>query len=480
MNTSGRSSGGRFFGQTVSERREAILHSRPSGVLLKLSIPTLMMAVVQSLIPLSDGLFLNNAAGYIVAGAVGVSVTVINMLNALSQGLASAGMAMIGQLNGRGDLAAVRKTALQILMFGATCGLAIGLLMLPLSRVVGPLLGAKTELCDAIAAYLGLYSGVIPFVFMAALFNAIKNATGQPEQTFYRMVLLLLLKSGFNWFFLFWLRLGVVGAALASLCAYAVVGLWMVYDLFIRPGEIRLSIRGFRFDRQVIGLLIRLGIPTMLSFFMVYLGFFLIDREVVRYGEIALTGQTISGNINAMAFTVPSSIATTVTTMVSINIAAGQEGNARRSYYSGLVLSLILAVVIVAVFVPLAPHMVWMFLNNPEMSVATRQAIADVAIPSLNIYTVSVIGFAVFMVAQGADIGLGKTRVPLVMSVLRIWLFRYLFIVLFRGVLGLFSVFWGNLVSNYLAAVVITVALLRSDWNRHLIHDAREMGEQRP
>ena len=44
----------------------------------------------------------------------------------------------------------------------------------------------------------------------------------------------------------------------------------------------------------------------------------------------------------------------------------------------------------------------------------------------------------------------------------------------------LFSVFWGNLVSNYLAAVVITVALLRSDWNRHLIHDAREMGERRP
>ena len=47
-----------------------------------LTIPIFMMGLVQSLIPITDGLFLNNKAGYIIAGAIGFSHSVINILNA--------------------------------------------------------------------------------------------------------------------------------------------------------------------------------------------------------------------------------------------------------------------------------------------------------------------------------------------------------------------------------------------------------------
>lgn len=469
---------GRFFGQSVSERREAILKGPLFKVLLTLSLPTLMMAIVQSCIPLFDGLFLNNTAGYIVAGAVGISVNVINMLNALSQGMATAGMAIIGQLNGRGDMAAVREESRQILIFGASIGVILGALLFPLASFVPALADAKAELSSAITTYLQLYSVVIPFVFMAAIFNAIKNATGQPEVTFYRMIILLVLKILFNTLYLVILDMGVVGAALASLSAYILVAIWMVYDLFFKPGEGRLTLKGFHFRRESIGQLLRLGLPTMLSYFMVYVGFFLINREVVQYGEAALNAQTISSNINAMAFIVPSSIATTVTTLVSINIAARQEDRARSSYFKGLILSEILAAVIVALFIPFAPHMVSLFLNHPFEDPAIKATIADIATRSLNIYTLSVVGFAVFMVTQGAVVGLGKTKIPLVMGILRIWLFRYIFILVFRASMGVFSVFWGNLFSNFAAAVVFVIYLLRCDWNSNIISSAREMGDK--
>jgi Na+-driven multidrug efflux pump len=68
------------------------------------------------------------------------------------------------------------------------------------------------------------------------------------------------------------------------------------------------------------------------------------------------------------------------------------------------------------------------------------------------------------MVQQGAFIGLGRTGIPLIMGILRIWLLRYLFILATEHVLGFYSVFWGNLFSNYMAAIITTVLMMRIKW----------------
>ncbi len=54
---------------------------------------------------------------------------------------------------------------------------------------------------------------------------------------------------------------------------------------------------------------------------------------------------------------------------------------------------------------------------------------------------------------QGAMIGLGRTKVPLVLGFLRIWLCGIFFILCTESFLAYYSVFWGNLFSNCAAAV---------------------------
>ena len=98
---------------------------------------------------------------------------------------------------------------------------------------------------------------------------------------------------------------------------------------------------------------------------------------------------------------------------------------------------------------------------------------------SLYIYIYSVIGFGVCMVQQGAFIGLGRTRIPLVISILRIWLLRYLFILATERYLGVLSVFWGNLFSNLAAALIITLMVLRMPWESVLPNRAPVPQEER-
>lgn len=443
-----------FLHQSTEQRRDLILHGSISRSLLELSFPTLMMSVIQSMMPLSDGLFINNSAGTLVASAVTYSEPVINMTTALAQGLSVAAMAVIGQANGQGDYKKVKHISAQVVVFAFLMGFCIAplsaLLAVPISA------GVDREISHNVLLYISLYSFVLPFSFLESIYNAIKNATGKPEATFIRMLLMLILKIFFNFVFIYWMRLGVVGCILSSLCSNILICIWMFCELFLMKSEDQLSLKGFRFDKELIRQMIRVGIPAMLSCLMVNLGFFLINNETQKYGAVVLNGQGIANNITSVCFNLPSSFGSAVTTMVSINIGAGQAKQAKRSCLVGCVASVITAIAIIAVVVPASPHLTVLFTQRAEVLAIANRA--------LHIYTYSVVGFGICMAIQGAFIGLGKTSVPMVIGILRIWLLRYIFILATEHSLQYYSVFWGNLFSNYVAAIFCIVLILRVKW----------------
>ena len=446
-----------FLSTNIEKRREMILNGNILNTLLFLSFPTLLMGMVQSLIPLSDGLFLNRTSGYLVAAAVGFGQPIINIINALSQGLGVASMAIVGQINGTGDLEEVKKVSTQIMVFSFIIGLVVAPTSIIFASVVSK--SISPEIAYDVFLYLSLYAIVIPMLFMAAIFNAIKNATGQPEATLIRMIILLLLKIIFNSIFLAVLHWGVIGAVMASLCSYIVIAIWMYYDLFIKESMTKLDLRGFSFDFKLLKRLLKLALPTMLTYSLINFGFFLINMEVERYGAYVLTAQTIASNINAMCFNLPSSIGTTVTTMVSMNIGARKPRNAKKSFVYGCRVSVIISLIIIVLFLPSSNYLVRLFQDN--------ETIVNLADHSLKIYTFSIIGFGIYMVSQGAFIGLGRTRLPLFMGILRVWFIRYIFILITKKWLGVDSVFWGNLVSNYIAGFLFYI-MFSSLWRRKL------------
>ena len=443
-----------FLSTNVEKRREMILNGNILNTLLFLSFPTLLMGMVQSLIPLSDGLFLNRTSGYLVAAAVGFGQPIINIINALSQGLGVASMAIVGQINGTGDLEEVKKVSTQIMVFSFIIGLVVAPTSIIFASVVSK--SISPEIAYDVFLYLSLYAIVIPMLFMAAIFNAIKNATGQPEATLIRMIILLLLKIIFNSIFLAVLHWGVIGAVMASLCSYIVIAIWMYYDLFIKESMTKLDLRGFSFDFKLLKRLLKLALPTMLTYSLINFGFFLINMEVERYGAYVLTAQTIASNINAMCFNLPSSIGTTVTTMVSMNIGARKPRNAKKSFIYGCRVSVIISLIIIVLFLPSSNYLVRLFQDN--------ETIVNLADHSLKIYTFSTIGFGIYMVSQGAFIGLGRTRLPLFMGILRVWFIRYIFILITKRWLGVDSVFWGNLVSNYIAGFLFYYIVTKTPW----------------
>ena len=440
--------------QSVEQRRDLILNGRVFPTVLLLSVPALMMGLVQSAIPVIDGLFLNNIAGTLVASSVTYSTSIVNMASALALGLSAAGMAIIGQANGRGDFKEGKRISTQLIIFAFILGFILAPVLVAVAFPVSHHVNA--EISHDVFLYLSLNAFVLPFSFLESIYNAIKNASGKPEDTFIRMMIMLVLKIIFNALFIAVFRWGIVGSVMASLMSNIIITAWMYFELFMKSGDDKLTLAGFRFDRHIIRELMQIGLPSMLSNVMLYLGIFLINNEVERYGPIILNGQGIANNISSVCYIIPASFGSSVTTMVSMNIGSGQSKKARASCLAGSVISAISAVIMIAIVVPLSSNITVLFTRQKE--------VLEIANKALHLYTYSVIGYGICMVQLGAFIGLGKTRITLVVSILRVWLLRYVFILATESVLGVYSVFWGNIFSNYLAALITTIMIFREKW----------------
>ena len=445
-----------FKAQSNEERRQLILNGRVINTLLFLSIPTLLVGIIQALIPLSDSLFLNRLTSVEIASSVTFSQPVLNIMIAFSQGLGVATLVMIGRLYGKGRMLAVKETMLQIFVFS----FFIGLLLIPICMFTALLISNNTtsEIRNNVYIYISLYSLVMPFVFLAAIYNSSKNAIGRPEVTFVRIFLLLILKIIFNSIFLYVLKMGIVGAVMASLFSYIVVTIWMFYDLFLKSGDIKLNLRSYTIKLPIIKRLLKIGFPSMLNYAFLYLGFFLINKEMEKFGAVALNAQGIASNINAICFILPSSIGTTVSSMISINMGIGNVKKSKDVFKMGWITGVTISILTIALILPISLPLVLTFTKV--------QKVIEIADKALHIYTYSVIGFSVFMIAQGVFIALGRTKVPLVMSILRIWLLRYIFILLTQKYLGLYSIFWGNLFSNTLAGIIFFILVKSIDWKK--------------
>ena len=445
-----------FKVQSNEERRKMILNGKVINTLLFLSVPTLLVGIIQALIPLSDSLFLNRLTSVEVASSVTFSQPVLNIMIALSQGLGVATLVMLGRLYGKGRMLALKETMLQIFVFS----FIIGLFLIPVCVFSAFVISTYTtsEIRDNVYIYISLYSLIMPFVFLAAIYNSSKNAIGRPEITFIRIFLLLILKIIFNSIFLYALKMGITGAVMASLFSYVIVTIWMFYDLFLKNGDIKLNLRSYSVKLPIIKRLLKIGLPSMLNYAFLYLGFFLINKEMEKFGAIALNAQGIASNINAICFILPSSIGTTVSSMISINMGVGNIKKSKEVFNVGWLTGVTISVLTICLILPISSTLVLTFTKVPK--------VIEIADKALHIYTYSVIGFSIFMISQGVFIALGRTKVPLVMSILRIWLLRYIFILVTQKYLGLYSIFWGNLFSNTLAGIIFFILVKIINWKK--------------
>ena len=245
-----------------SDRSEQLGQGSIPGLLLRFSAPAIVGTVAQALYNVIDTIFVGRAIG--IDGIAGTTVALPPMVMVLACGmLVGFGAAALISIRlgerKKAEAERILGNAAVLLVAVSLVITVVGLLFLDDILV---LLGASQKILPLARDYLRII--LWGTIFQTVLFglNAAIRGEGNPRIAMLSMLISVLLNVVLAPIFIFWLRWGMQGAALATVVSQAVSAVWVVAYFFSGASVLKFHLRNLWPDRRVCFGIIAVGSPA--------------------------------------------------------------------------------------------------------------------------------------------------------------------------------------------------------------------------
>lgn len=261
--------------------------------ILALSAPTIFGLIIQAMYQVLNAYFVG-FLGVSELATVNLTYPLTFVLIALGQSIGIGTAAITSRSIGRNDLAHADVAATNGLMLGFLAGgVYLGVIFWKfdlVARVMGTVPG--TEAC------FYRYGRLILTAFLLVLANTIFGFIARSQGgTLFSMVTLIIafaLNALFDPIFIFWMDLGIRGAACATLLAQIpAVGAYIWY-FSSKKSRIRIRPALRAVNRRIFATILSIGIPTFMAFVINVLAVVLVNRQAAVFGAEAVAGVGIA------------------------------------------------------------------------------------------------------------------------------------------------------------------------------------------
>ena len=425
--------------------------------LTKLAVPIMASAFLGTLYNITDMAWIGLLGSRAVAG-VGVG----GMFTWLSQGLAAmarmGGQVQVAQCIGRGERERAHGFAQAAVQLSAFMGIAYAVLSLLFTRqMVGFFQLADAEAHTAAMSYTRIACGLIVFSFLTLTLTGIYTAQGDSKTPFLanlvglvtNMILdpVLILGPGI------FPRLGVAGAAIATVTAQAIVMSIMILGIMVQKKEnVLKGIKLFaKLPREYVGGICKIGIPTAIQGMAYCAISMVLTRMVSGYGAEAIATQRVGGQIESVSWNTADGFGAALNAFIAQNYGAGKNDRVRKGYKASLWTVGIWGVLISAIFICVPEPIARIFFHEPK-AIAT-------AVGYLTIIGFSEAFMCVELTTVGALSGLGRTRLCSIISII-FTSARIPLAILLGGIMGLNGIWWALSSTSIVKGIIFACTFL--------------------
>ncbi len=446
--------------------RERILNGPIAKTMLWLAWPIVLANLVQMTYNLIDALWLGRL-GRQAFGAPTVSWPIIMLFNAIGMAFARAGMTLISQYFGAGNREMSRKCACQLITLNLLLALTISIIGASTIHMVLKLMGVPPDVYPLAVAYARTIFLGIPIAFLGFAFIAILNSLGDtrtPTKLSITSALINIVLDPVLIFGLFGLpRMGVVGAAIATIIARSFITIVGIYMLLRGVYDIKLSLKCMRIEGWWIRKVVAIGIPISIQSSSNALGFTLMMSIVSKFGSIAIAAYGIGIRVIDViqAFTWGLQRATSI--MIGQCIGAELYSRAKRTAYTGLGL--------ISTALGLGALMIYLFRESVVALFVPDPLVIEEGSRFLNYFVWSIPFFGMFFVSNGVAQGSGHPKTMTAIAIARLWLFRIglsTLLALYLG-MGTIGIWIAMSISNIAAGAMSITWLSRGTWLKRVI-----------
>ena len=437
---------------------QSFLGTEPVGkLLMRLAVPTVIAQLVNMLYNIVDRIYIGHMPGdgSLALTGVGVCMPIIMIVTAFAALVASGGAPRASIALGRGD----RNTAEQLLGNCFTLQIIISLTLTVILRLFGRgfllAFGASENTIEYAVSYLNIYALGTLFVELTLGMNAFITAQGFATTGMLTVLIGAVCNIALDPLFIFGLKMGVRGAAVATIISQAVSAAWVLRFLTGKQTVLRLKRAYFRIDRPLLASAVGLGASPFVMQSTESLLTIAFNVSLQKYGGDAAVGaMTILTSVAQMVQLPLTGLAQGAQPILSYACGAKRPDRMKRVVQLNLAAAFVFAFSIWAA-VQLFPHtVVHLFTSDEELVERTVWALrVYFALGFTNAFQT---GF------QQSFVALGEARISLFLALERKVFLLIPFILLLPHFFAdkLFAVFLAEPVADLLAAATTTTLFL--------------------
>ncbi len=423
------------------------------GKIIRFSISLMLTNMLQLLYNAADlivvGQFSTNPNA---VGAIGATGSLTSLIVNLFIGLSVGVSVLVARGYGKWDKVLVEKvvhTAVAISTISGFIIMAVGLIF---SRTFLGWMGTPEAILDDSVLYLSIYFIGAPFNLVYNFGASILRATGDTKRPFYFLAVSGLLNIVLNFILVFFFRLDVAGVAIGTAASQALSAVLVMMCLIKQQGLCRFQFKNLRIDGKVLRDIIRIGLPASIQSCVFSISNILIQSSINSF-DVALGGLTTpyanassaAGNIEMFVNMSMNSLYQAALNFTGQNHAAGQHKRVRRVLWLSLGCVVTVGVVLGSLAAIFAKPLLSIYIPGDLQAI-------EVGAVRLRILCFTYFLCGIMDTTVGQLRGLGRSFVPMCVSIVGICVFR---------VVWIFTVFahfhtWEMLIVSYPITWVLT------------------------
>jgi putative MATE family efflux protein len=400
-----------------TQKANAITQNTIWKELLKYFFPIVLGTFFQQLYNIVDASIVGNFVGDVGLAAVGgTSTTIINLFLGFFVGLGAGATVVVAQHYGAEDADGTSRAVHTVVGISLAAGVIMMMVGTLLGRRMLEFLGTPDDVIDQAAKYLKIYFLGIESVLIFNIGSGILRAVGDSRRPLIYLAAGAVANIVMDLIFVGSFRMGVVGAAIATLLSQVFASALLVVRLMRVDDSYRLVIKKIGFDRAVLKDAFRIGLPSGLQSMMYGISNLLIQGGINAFGTQTMAAWSAYSKVDALFWMVINAFGISVTTFASQNYGARKMDRVRKSVRTAYLMAMCTALTLSAIAYVLAEPFLRIF--NPSDEALKIGVMMVREITPLYFCYVSI------EILSGALRGLGESFVPMIITVVGICMLR--------------------------------------------------------
>ena len=384
------------------------------------SFPLMLGNVFQLLYNMVDSIIVGNFVSKQALAAIGSTTVIVSMIVFSFSGFATGAGVVIGNNFGARNMDrlhdAVHTTVAATFIFS----LLLTLLGTAAVRPMLVIMRTPEDVFRDAALYLRIYIGGISGLLIYNMGSGILRAVGDSIRPLGFLILTSVLNILLDLFFVIVLKLGIAGAAVATILSQFVSAV-LILLLLTRTRDIyRLDWKELHIDFPILKKIFSIGMPTALQAVITSFSNIFVQGYINAFGSDVMAGWSCYNKLDHFIFLPMQSMSVASTTFVSQNAGAGNERRSRRGTFLAILITCLVIGVTAVVLTFFAPAAVRMF--SPDEAVIRYGAMFI----RTNAFFLIFNGIA--QVLAGALRGRGDSRGPMVIMLFNFVVVRQIYL----------------------------------------------------